>query len=56
MTDVGGHTVGGATPGPVVLGVIRKQAEQAMESRPISSVPLRASASAPALTSLYNVL
>jgi hypothetical protein len=29
--------VGGAIPGLVVLGSIRKQAEQAMESKPVSS-------------------
>jgi hypothetical protein len=31
--------VGGAIPGLVVLGSIRKQAEQARESKPISSIP-----------------
>ena len=31
--------VGGATPGLVVLGSIRKQAEQAMGSKPGSSTP-----------------
>ena len=32
--------VGGATPGLVVLGSIRKQAEQAMGSKLVSSSPL----------------
>ena len=31
--------VGGAIPGLVVLGSIRKQAEQAMRSKPVSSTP-----------------
>jgi hypothetical protein len=31
--------VGGAIPGLVVLGSIRRQAEQAMESKPGSSSP-----------------
>ena len=29
MISAGGHIVGGATPGMVVLGSVRKQAEQA---------------------------
>lgn len=32
-------TVGGTTPGQVVPGYIRKQTEQAMWSRPVSSTP-----------------
>jgi hypothetical protein len=31
--------VGGGIPGLVVLGSIRKQAEKAMESKPVSSTP-----------------
>lgn len=31
--------VGGATPGLVVLGSIRKEAEQDMNSKPVSSTP-----------------
>jgi hypothetical protein len=31
--------VGGAIPGLVVLGSIRKQAEQASGSKPVSSIP-----------------
>jgi hypothetical protein len=31
--------VGDAIPGLVILGSIRKQAEQTMRSKPISSVP-----------------
>jgi hypothetical protein len=31
--------VGGTIPGLVVLGSIRKQAEQAMGSKPVSSIP-----------------
>jgi len=31
--------VGGAVPGLVVLGSIREQAEQAMESKPVSNIP-----------------
>jgi hypothetical protein len=31
--------VGGATPGLVALGSIRKQAEQARRSKPVSSTP-----------------
>ena len=31
--------MGGAIPGLVVLGPIRKQAEQAAESKPVSSTP-----------------
>jgi len=33
------HIVGGAIPGLVVLGSIRKQAEQARESKPVNSTP-----------------
>ena len=36
MSD-GGGTVGGVIPGLVVLGSIRKQAEQTTRSKPISS-------------------
>jgi hypothetical protein len=32
-------TVGGAIPGLVVLGSIRKQAEQARGSKPVSDIP-----------------
>lgn len=32
-------TVGGANPGLIVLGAIRKQVEQAMRSKPVSSIP-----------------
>ena len=35
----GGSTVGGAIPGLVVLGSIRKQTEQARGSKPISNIP-----------------
>jgi hypothetical protein len=31
--------MGGAIPGLVVLGSLRKQAEQAMGNRPVSSTP-----------------
>jgi hypothetical protein len=31
--------VGGANPGLVVLGSIRKQAEQAKGSKPVSNIP-----------------
>ncbi len=31
--------MGGAIPGLVVLGSIRKQAEQARESKPVSKIP-----------------
>jgi hypothetical protein len=34
-----GPIVGGAIPGLVVLGSIRKQAEQARRSKPVSSIP-----------------
>jgi hypothetical protein len=33
--------VGGAIPGLVVLGSIRKQAEQARGSKPVSNIPPR---------------
>ena len=39
--------MGGATPGQVVLGCKRKQAEQALMSKPVS-IPLMVSASVPA--------
>ena len=32
--------LGGAIPGPVVQGSIRKQAEQAMRNKPVSSISL----------------
>jgi hypothetical protein len=35
----GGPIVGGATPGLVVLGSIRKQAEQGRGSNPASNIP-----------------
>jgi hypothetical protein len=35
----GGSIVGGAIPGLVVLGSIRKQAEQARESKPVRNIP-----------------
>jgi hypothetical protein len=31
--------VGGAIPGLIVLGSMRRQAEQAMESKPVSNIP-----------------
>jgi hypothetical protein len=34
----GGGLVGGAIPGLVVLGSIRKHAEQAKESKPVSNI------------------
>jgi len=43
---VGGPIVGGAIPGPVVLGSIRKEAEKARGSKPVS--PSMDSASDPA--------
>jgi hypothetical protein len=40
MIDMGGPILrGGVTPGPVVLDGIRKQAEQAMGSKTVSSTP-----------------
>jgi hypothetical protein len=36
---VEGPIVGGANPGLVVLGFIRKQAEQARGSKPVSNIP-----------------
>lgn len=33
--------VGGARPGQVVLGFIRKQADEAVENRPVHSLPPR---------------
>jgi hypothetical protein len=35
----GGPLVGGAIPGMVVLGSIRKQAEQARGNKPVSNIP-----------------
>jgi hypothetical protein len=35
----GGSMVGGAIPGLVVLGSIRKQAEQTRGSKPVSNIP-----------------
>jgi hypothetical protein len=35
----GGPSVGGAIPGLVDLGSIRKQAEQARGSKPVSNIP-----------------
>jgi hypothetical protein len=52
MSNQGGRAqpiVGGAIPGQVVLGSIRKQAEQARGSKPVKNIhPSMASASAPA--------
>jgi hypothetical protein len=39
LVSRGGPIVGGAIPGLVVLGSIRKQAEQARGSKPVSSIP-----------------
>ena len=50
MIDVGGPTVGGAIPGLLDLGSIRKQNEQTMRSKPVSSTPSMAS------TPLYHLL
>jgi hypothetical protein len=36
---VGGPVVGAAIPRLVVLGSVRKQAEQARESNPVSNIP-----------------
>lgn len=36
---VGGPIVGGAIPGLVVLGSIRKQAEQTRGSKPVRNIP-----------------
>ena len=51
--------VGGAIPGQVVLGSIRKQAEQAMRNKPLSSTPpwplYHSCLQVPALTSLSGV-
>jgi hypothetical protein len=38
MIKRGGHLVSGAIPGLVVLGSIRKQAEQARGSKPVSNI------------------
>jgi hypothetical protein len=35
----GGYIVGGTIPGMVVLGSIRKQAEQARRSKPVRNIP-----------------
>jgi hypothetical protein len=48
IKGVGGRVVGGASSGLVVLGSIRKQAEQARGSKLVSSIPPWPSASAPA--------
>lgn len=45
----------GKTPVQVVLEVIRKQTEEAMRSKTVSSVPPWALASVPALSSCPNV-
>jgi hypothetical protein len=39
MIKQGGPLVGGTIPGLVVLGSIRKQAEQARGSKPVSNIP-----------------
>ena len=39
LSRVGGPVVGGAIPGLVVLASVRKQAEQAKRSKPVSSIP-----------------
>ena len=39
MINQGGPILGGAIPGLVVLGSIRKQAEQARGSKPVSIIP-----------------
>jgi hypothetical protein len=39
VIKAGGPLVGGAIPGLVVLGSIRKQAEQARGSKPVSNIP-----------------
>ena len=39
VSRVGGHIVGGAISGLVVLGSIKKQAEQARESKPVRNIP-----------------
>ena len=39
VIKVGEAVVGGAIPGLIVLGSIRKQAEQARRSNPVSSIP-----------------
>ena len=39
VIKVGGPIVDGAIPGLVVLGSIRKQAEQARGSKPVSNIP-----------------
>ena len=40
VIKVGGPIVGGAIPGLVILGSIRKQIEQARESKPVRNTPL----------------
>jgi hypothetical protein len=39
VIKAGGLFMGGAIPGLVVLGSIRKQAEQARESKAVSNIP-----------------
>jgi hypothetical protein len=39
QSRVGGPIVGGVIPGLIILGSIRKQAEQARVSKPVSSTP-----------------
>jgi hypothetical protein len=39
VTKVGGPIVGGAISGLIVLGSIRKQAEQGGESKPVRNIP-----------------
>lgn len=39
LTDWEGPTVGGAIPGKVVLGAIRKQSEQAMKGMSVNRFP-----------------
>jgi hypothetical protein len=39
VIKVGGPFVGGAIPGLVVLGSIRKHAEKARGSKPVSNIP-----------------
>jgi hypothetical protein len=49
-------TVGGATPEQAVQGCIRKQAQQAAESKPVSNTPVLVSASIPTSGSLLRLL
>lgn len=48
--------MGGATPGQVVLGSIRKQDEKVMWNKLVSSTPPMASALAPSLSSRPDFL